>query len=130
MAKDKEDPGKLDFATRVKEAIIRKIEGAKDIKRKLDYLMKPEFLETSAVLTESQLQGIAECTWLGKNFKSLEPLSDFARELALWSPSKGGRGRDDAINIFATEKAEGLPLEGLGIHVHGPEMKEGKGKKE
>lgn len=122
-----EDPN---IKKRILNAIIRKIEGVKDLKRRLDYLMNPDALETSSRLTDMQIQGVNECCWLGDNFSSMEPLKDFARGFAKWAVSKEGKGRQEAISmIMASEKRE---LAGLGIHLHGPEAEakaKGKGKK-
>jgi len=118
-------------AERIKEAILHKIEGARDFKTRLDYLMKPEFLETSARLSETQVQAISEMAWLGKTFPTLKPLADLGRSLALWSISQGGKGREDAISLIMASEHKEL-LGALGITVPGPgqpQEKEGKGKK-
>lgn len=107
------------------ETILGKIEGSKDLKRRLDYLMKPENLETSSILAEQQLQGVAECVWLGNNFPSMQPLKEFAQEYAKWAISKDGKGRDQATQtMIHTEQSKGL--QGLGIHLHSTEGKKGK----
>lgn len=109
------------------ETILGKIEGTKDLKRRLDYLMKPEILETSSILSEQQLQGVAECCWLGDAFPSMGPLKDFARQYAQWTISKDGRGRDQATQTMLAHPEQPKAIEGLGIHLH-QEARPDKGK--
>ena len=117
-----------EIGKQIKEAIIKRIAGAKDIKSRLDYLMKPEFLKTSARLTESQVQAISEMDWLGQNFPTLKPLQELGEALAGWSISLQGKGRDDAISLIMASEHREL-LGALGITLPGspgPQEKEGK----
>lgn len=123
---------KESFVKAITEGLVKKISGVKEnIKRRLDYLMKPEVLETSSLLTSSQLRAINDCCWLGETFPSMKPLQKWARGLAQWSISKEGKGREQAVNTMMTFERKGA-LEGLGIYVRGAEAEakeKGKGKK-
>jgi len=120
-----------EIARQIKDAIMKRIAGAKDIKSRLDYLMKPEFLSTSSRLSETQVQAIAEMDWLGQNFPSLKPLQDLGNSIAKWAISQGGKGRDDAISLIMASEHREL-LGSLGITIPGPSgpQEKGKGKKE
>ena len=95
---------------RILEAIIKRIEGQDDPKKKFDYLMDPPNIKTSAILTESQLDSVAECCWLGESFPSLLPLKQLAVELANWSPSKTGKGREQLTATMISEHKEIIPM--------------------
>jgi len=100
---------KTDFR-RIMEAIIKRIEGQDDPKKKFDYLMDPPNIKTSSILSEIQLDSVAECSWLGDSFPSLLPLKDLAVELAKWSPSKTGKGREQLTATMISEHKEILPM--------------------
>ena len=91
-------------------AVKRRIEGSDDPRRKFDYLMDPANIKTSSILTEMQLDSVAECTWLGETFPSLEPLKDLSVELAKWSPSRTGKGRDQLTATMISEHKEIIPM--------------------
>lgn len=101
---------KKDLFTRILEAVIKRIEGQDDPRRKFDYLMDPPNIKTSSILTETQLDSVAECCWLGETFPSLEPLKFLAVELAKWSPSKTGKGREQLTATMITEKQSIIPM--------------------
>lgn len=98
------------FVERMKEAIIKRIEGAEDPRRKWDYLMNPKNLKTSSILSEVQEDSIAACNWLGLAFPSLSPLADYANEQAQWSPSKVGKGREQLTATMISEHKEIVPM--------------------
>jgi hypothetical protein len=91
---------------RILEAILRRIEGAKDLKKRLDYLMNPETLSSSARLSEIQVQAISECAWLGATFPSLQGLAEFTQGYAKWSISREGKGREEAVAVMVSENKE------------------------
>lgn len=105
-----EEKEKKSVAKRILDAIIKRIEGQDDPRRKFDYLMNPPNIKTSAILTESQLDSVAECTWLGEQFPSLLPLKLLAVELANWSPSKAGKGREQLTATMISEHKEIIPM--------------------
>lgn len=117
---------------RILEAILRRIEGAKDLKKRLDYLMNPETLSSSARLSETQLQAIAECAWLGDTFPSLKGLAEFTQGYAKWSISREGKGREEAVAVMVSENKEiqsTLLLPGLTQQQQGKKDKKGDKEK-
>jgi hypothetical protein len=116
---------KPSLADQIKEAIIDKIKGAKDLKKKLDYLMNPEVLATSSRLTDMQVQAVNEMSWLGDNFGSMEPLKKFGEGFAKWRISLEGKGREDAINMMVTTERNSLLM---GLAPVGGSQGEGKDK--
>jgi len=111
---DQPGPGPASASDRILEAVIRKIEGAKDeVKKKLDYLMNPETLSSSARLSELQVQAISECQWLGATFPTLQGLADLTRKYAEWSISREGKGREEAVTVMVSETKEILTSLGL-----------------
>ena len=107
-------PGPASPRQRILEAIVRKIEGAKDeVKKRLDYLMNPETISSSARLSELQVQAISECQWLGATFPTLQGLADLTREYAKWSISREGKGREEAVTVMISETREILTSLGL-----------------
>lgn len=101
---------KPSFIDRVKEAVIKLIEGGDDPRRKYDYLMDPPNIKTSSILSETQLDSVAECCFLGETFPSLEPLKNFSIELARWSPSKAGKGRDQLTATMISQETHVVPM--------------------
>jgi hypothetical protein len=116
---------KPSLTDQIKEAIVDKIKGAKDLKKKLDYLMNPEMLATSSRLTEMQVQAVNEMVWLGDHYDSMKPLKEFAEGFAKWRVSLDGKGREDAINMMVTTERNSL-LMGLAPVPGSPG--DGKGK--
>lgn len=82
------------FFKRIMEAIIHRIEGNDDPTQKYDYLMDPPNIKTSAILSDSQVESVAESCYLGATFPSMQPLAQLSVELANWSPSKQGKARE------------------------------------
>lgn len=127
-------PTQLSPRQRILEAIIRKIEGAKDeVKKKLDYLMNPETLSSSARLSELQVQAISECQWLGATFPTLQGLADLTRQYAEWSISREGKGREEAVTVMISETREILTSLGLPftpVESRDKDRKDKKGKTE
>jgi hypothetical protein len=118
---------------RVIEAILRKIEGSKDLKKRLDYLMNPDPISSSSRLSEIQVQAVAETQWLGHHFPSLKPLADFTLEYAKWSISREGKGREEEVMVMISEtkdtiSALGLPIATMQQQAPGKEKEKGKGK--
>lgn len=101
---------KPSFIERAKEAIIKRIEGGEDPRRKYDYLMDPPNIKTSSILSEMQLDSVAECCFLGEQFPSLYPLKEFSVELAKWSPSKGGKGREQLTATMISTETHVVPM--------------------
>jgi hypothetical protein len=120
------------ISERITEAIIRRIEGVKDLKKRLDYLMNPETLSSSARLTDSQVEAVAECAWLAKTFPSLQGLADFTKGYAAWSISKDGKGREEVVSVMISESREiyqtlGItPFQAIQDKSRGKEEKKGK----
>jgi hypothetical protein len=117
---------------RILEAILRRIEGAKDLKKRLDYLMNPETLSSSARLSEIQVQAISECAWLGETFPSLKGLAEFTQGYAKWSISREGKGREEAVAVMVSENKEiqsTLLLPGLPQQPQGKKDKKGDKEK-
>jgi len=96
---------------RVIEAVIKRIEGSEDPRRKYDYLTKldDETVKSLANLSESQLDSMAECCFLGETFPSLMPLKEFAIGLAKWSPSKGGKRAEQLTATMISQETHVVP---------------------
>ena len=101
---------KPSIPTRILEAIIKRIEGGDDPRRKFDYLMDPPNVKTSSILSEAQVDSVAECCYLGESFPSLLPLKNFSIELAKWSPSKAGKGREQLTATMINETTHVVPM--------------------
>lgn len=98
------------FIDRLLEAIIKKISGD-DPQHKYDYLtkLKPDTVKSLAVLSDQQLDSTAECKFLGGNFPSFAPLSDFVTELAYWSPSKQGKRAEQVTATMISQETHVVP---------------------
>lgn len=118
------------FIERIKEAIIKRIEGGDDPRKKYDYLMDPPNIKTSSILSEMQLDSVAECCFLGEQFPSLMPLKEFAVELARWSPSKAGKGREQLTATMISTETHVVPMAMQQITEKGKEKKKEKEAKE
>jgi hypothetical protein len=94
---------------RIVEAVIKRLEGGDDPRRKYDYLMDPPNIKTSSILSDTQLDGVAESTFLGETFPSLEPLKAFSVELARWSPSKAGKAREQLTATMISQETHVIP---------------------
>lgn len=96
---------------RVIEAIIKRIEGADDPRKKYDYLTKldDETVKSLAILSEGQLDSIAECNFLGYAFPSLMPLRNFAIGLAQFSPSKAGKRAEQLTATMISQETHVVP---------------------
>jgi hypothetical protein len=110
MKQDKEPFSWEKYIQDILVAVKRRIEGSDDPRRKFDYLMDPPNIKTSSILTEMQLDSVAESSWLGDSFPSLGPLKDLSVELAEWSPSKTGKGRDQLTATMISEHKEIIPM--------------------
>ena len=113
---------------RIMEAVVKRIEGQDDPKKKFDYLMDPPNVKTSSILSDTQLDSVAESSWLGDSFPSLMPLKELAVELAVWSPSKTGKGREQLTATMISEHKEILPM--AFQNVSGEKKKKKKEKEE
>jgi len=113
---------------RIIEAILRRIEGSKDLKKRLDYLMNPDPLSSSSRLSENQLQAISETQWAGTEFPSLKPLADFTLHYAKWSISREGKGREEAVTVMVSENKEIIPTLGISPMAPMQQAKESKDK--
>jgi len=118
---------------RIIEAILRRIEGSKDLKKRLDYLMNPDPISSSSRLAEIQVQAVSETQWLGLNFPSLKPLADFTKEYAKWSISRDGKGREEEVTVMVSETKEiitslGLPISPIQQQDKGKDKGKGKEK--
>lgn len=100
---------KQSITERVVEAVIKRLEGGDDPRRKYDYLMDPPNIKTSSILSDTQLDGVAESTFLGETFPSLEPLKAFSVELARWSPSKAGKAREQLTATMISQETHVVP---------------------
>jgi hypothetical protein len=113
---------------RITEVIIRAIEGSKDLKKRLDYLMNPDPISSSSRLAEIQVQAVSETQWLGLNFPSLKPLADFTKEYAKWSISRDGKGREEEVTVMVSENREIISALGLPISPIQQQQEKGKDK--
>lgn len=104
------DKPKKSIYDRIIDAVIKRIEGTDDPRRKFDYLMDPPNIKTASILGEIQVDSVSECCWLGESFPSLEPLKALSVELAKWSPSKTGKGRDQLTATMISEHKEIIPM--------------------
>lgn len=100
-----------EIVKRLVEAVIKRLEGGDDPRKKYDYLAKldDETLKTMSVLTESQIDSVAECSWLASTFPSMMPLKNFGESLAGWSPSKGGRRADQVTATMISQETHVVP---------------------
>lgn len=92
------------------QSIKKIIEGGDDPRRKYDYLMDPPNIKTSSILTEGQLDSVAECCFLGNHFPSLTLLKTFSEELAGWTPSKAGKGREQLTATMISTETHVVPM--------------------
>lgn len=98
-----------DAIERFMEALIKRVEGSKDIRKKLDYLMKPDYIETSSILSSNQVDAVATMIQLGDMYPTLEPLKSFARLFATWTPSTDGKARDQLERVMMQVAPEQPP---------------------
>ena len=106
------EPSEMDKQLeRIIEAVIKRIEGGDDPRKKYDYLTKldEETIKSLSNLTETQLDGMAECCWLGETFPSLMPLKDFVIELAHWTPSKAGKRAEQLTATMISQETHVIP---------------------
>lgn len=110
------DSKKSDFDTdeivkRLLEAIVKRIEGGDDPRRKYDYLAKldDETVQTLSTLTDNQIDSVAECAWLASAFPSMGPLDKFGNTLAHWSPSKQGKRADQITATMINQQTHVIP---------------------
>jgi hypothetical protein len=73
---------------------------------------------------------VAECCFLGEQFPSLFPLKQFAVELAKWSPSKGGKGREQLTAAMISTETHVVPMALQQISDKDKEKKKEKESKE
>lgn len=99
------------IAQRVINAVLKRIEGGDDPRKKYDYLSKPDkdTIKTLSILTDQQVDSVAECVFLGRTFPSLMPLTDISLELAHWSPSKKGVGREQLTQTMISQETNIIP---------------------
>jgi len=97
--------------SRIIEAVIKRIEGGDDPRKKYDYLTKldNDTVKSLAILSEGQLESIAECNFLGQFFPSLAPLQDFSKGLAEWSPSKAGKRAEQLTATMISQETHVIP---------------------
>lgn len=97
---------------RVVEAVIKRIEGGDDPRKKYDYLTKldEQTLKSLAILTEGQMEGMAECDYLGGAFPSLLPLQQLTSSLAHWSPSKAGKRAEQLTATMISQETHVVPM--------------------
>ena len=121
-----EDKTFTKYFERIIESVIKRIEGGDDPRRKYDYLTKldEETMKSLANLSESQLDSMAECCWLGETFPSLMPLKDLVVELAKWSPSKGGKRAEQLTATMISQETHVVPT------ILNSQFQDGKKKKE
>lgn len=85
------------------EALIVKLEGGKDLKKKYDYIMQPEHIETASELTARQHKAIIAMIQISNQYPAtMENLGVFARLHAKWSPSIQGKRSDQLVKIMMT----------------------------
>ena len=121
-----EDKTFTKYFERIIESVIKRIEGGDDPRRKYDYLTKldEETVKSLANLSESQLDSMAECCFLGETFPSLMPLKDLAVELAKWSPSKGGKRAEQLTATMISQETHVVPT------ILNSQFQDGKKKKD
>lgn len=100
-----------DAIKRIIEAVIKRIEGGDDPRKKYDYLAKPdrETIQTLSVLSDSQLDSTAECCFMGDTFPSMAPLKTFVTGLAHWSPSKQGKRAEQITATMINQQTHVVP---------------------
>lgn len=106
------EPSEMDRQLdRIIEAVIKRIEGGDDPRKKYDYLTKldKDTVKSLAILSEGQLDSIAECNFLGKAFPSMNPLKDFSEGLAQWSPSKAGKRAEQLTATMISQETHVVP---------------------
>ena len=106
------EPSEMDKQLdRIIEAVIKRIEGGDDPRKKYDYLTKLDHdtVKSLAILSEVQLESIAECGYLGGAFPSMIPLKDFSEGLAQWSPSKAGKRAEQLTATMISQETHVIP---------------------
>ena len=100
-----------EIVNRFIEALIKKVEGGDDPRKKYDYLTKldQDTVKSLAILSEGQLDSIAECGFLGKEFPSMDPLKTFSEGLAQWSPSKAGKRAEQLTATMISQETHVIP---------------------
>lgn len=121
-------PDLAELKERFVEAVIKRIEGSKDIRKKLDYLMKPDYIETSSVLTFEQIDALTAMIQIGTMFNTLSPLKDYARLFASWTPSKDGSAREQLVKVMMQVAPE-QPPNVTHINTGAPQIQSGLGNK-
>lgn len=119
-----------DFIKRIADAVVKRIEGGDDPRRKYDYLTKldPDTVKSLSNLSEGQLDSIAESCFLGDAFPSLLPLKDFAVGLAMWSPSKAGKRADQLTATMISQETHVVPTVLSQMNEAGKKKDKGKEK--
>lgn len=119
-----------DLIERAYEALIVKLEGGKDIKKKLDYMMKPDHIETASVITARQHKALTAMIQISKMFPdTMEALGDYARLHAKWTPSISGTRSEQLVKVMMTTDQQ-LPQNITTISTgNTPSIPEGKGNK-
>lgn len=98
-----------EIVERVTDALVKRIEGTKDIRKKLDYMMHPEYIETSSILSPTQIDAISAMIQIGDMYPTLEPLKTFARLYATWTPSTNGKRSEDLVKVMMQVAPEQPP---------------------
>lgn len=96
---------------RMLNALIKRIEGGDDTKAKLDYLAKldDETKKSLANLTDSQIESCAECDYLASSFPSMRGLQTLTGNIAVWSPSKGGKRAEQITATMTHNESSIIP---------------------
>jgi len=118
----KEEKGKMERFTE----FINTIRGRKDAKSRVDVMANPENLATMSILTQGQVEFCAVAGWASDHNRGWgdmwRGLNDYAEALKAHSISKGGRGREQAIQ-FVASLSESKILGKLGLTVSGEDKK-------
>lgn len=114
------DPKEIEKILELINKILDIVRGVKDVKGRLAPLMEPEgiSLETSARLSQSQIQACSYLHILPELYGFFQPLESVAKHRELISISEDGKGRVEAINLMgAYGGSELLKNLGLGFNV-------------
>lgn len=114
---------------RAYEALIVQLEGGRNFREKLDYMMKSDHLETASVITPRQHKALTAMIQIAKMFPdTMTDLGDYARLHAKWTPSISGTRSEQLVKVMMTVDQQ-LPQTLTQISTGTPIIPEGKGNK-
>jgi len=96
------------------EKFLNIARGKVDVKNRLMLLLNPDNIKTSTRLTKAEMDFVALCYFMDKEFPIFEPLKEYAEEFMTVAISFNGLGREEAIR-FTSAVSESKLLEKLNI---------------